>query len=149
MNSRSVENKSVYRFKEVCCFSPRDAAGGNRRVKVRLMIYRVSVRWQSLCFFSVLQYLLQSKIYICFFFPSSMFPLWWKQCEELRSDERKACVCVCDQDMWCFYKRGISLKAQCVTFTGTYWHEMEQKVHLYLFSFIKSLKINNYCVLTR
>lgn len=26
------------------------------------------------------------------------------------------------------------LKAQCVTFTGNYWHEMERKIQVYIFS---------------
>lgn len=37
----------------------------------------------------------------------------------------------------------IFLRAQCITFIGIYWQNMEQKVHMYIFSYIKSLKINN------
>lgn len=36
-----------------------------------------------------------------------------------------------------------SLKALCVTLKGIYWQWMEQQTHMYVFSDVNSLKINN------
>lgn len=45
-------------------------------------------------------------------------------------------------ERWPDQKEKVHWKVQCVTFWGIYWSEIEYRIHLYVFSEIKSVKIN-------